>query len=127
MRARLITSSSVYGFQAMHAANSYYRPSVHNKVLNNKRSPPFWHQEPKRERDATIQGSPMGRRLMRSKEVLRQVVGKMFLSRLGRRRSTARRVLGRRVRGRLTRIPAIWGWVKLLRIIKIGFFFDVIG
>jgi hypothetical protein len=64
---------------------------------------------------------------MRSKEVLRQVVGKMFLSRLGRRRSTARRVLGRRVRGRLARIPAIWGWVKLLRIIKIGFFFDVIG
>ena len=53
MRARLITSSSVYGFQAMHAANSYYRPSVHykNKVLNNKRSPPFWHQEPKRERE----------------------------------------------------------------------------
>jgi hypothetical protein len=61
---------------------------------------------------------------MRSKEVLRQVVGKMFLSRLG--RSTARRVLGRRVRGRLARIPAIWGWVKLLRIINIGLFFDVI-
>ena len=65
--------------------------------------------------------------MMRSKEVLRQVVGKVFLSRLGRRRSTARRVLGRRVRGRLTRIPAIWGWVKLLRIINISFFFDVIG
>jgi hypothetical protein len=68
------------------------------------------------------------RRMMRSEEVVRQVRGKVFLSRLGRRRSTARRVLGRRVRGRLARIPVIRRRDKLLRIIKISFFFfDVIS
>jgi hypothetical protein len=66
--------------------------------------------------------------MMRSKEVLRQVRGKVFLSRLGQRRSTARRVLGRRIRGRLARIPVIRRRDKLLRIIKISFFFfDVIS
>ncbi|WP_447413176.1 hypothetical protein, partial [Clostridium perfringens] len=38
----------------MHTSNSYYRPSVHYKnkgVLHNKLSPPFWQQEPKRERE----------------------------------------------------------------------------
>jgi hypothetical protein len=66
--------------------------------------------------------------MMRSKEVVRQVRGKVFLSRLGRRRSTARRVLGRRIRGRLARIPVIRRRDKLLRIIKISFFFfDVIS
>jgi hypothetical protein len=66
--------------------------------------------------------------MMRSKEVVHQVRGKVFLSRLGRRRSTARRVLGWRIRGRLARIPVIWRQDKLLRIIKISFFFfDVIS
>ena len=65
----------------------------------------------------------MGRRMMRSEQVVRQVRGKVFLSRLGRRRSTARRVLGRRVRGRLARIPVIRRRDKLLTIIKISFFF----
>ena len=65
---------------------------------------------------------------MRSEEMLRQVGGKVFLSRLGRRRSTARRVLGRRIRGRLARIPVIRRRDKLLRIIKKSFFFfDVIS
>jgi hypothetical protein len=57
---------------------------------------------------------------MRSKEVVRQVRGKVFLPRL---RSTARRILGRRVRGRLARIPGIRRRDKLLTIIKISFFF----
>jgi hypothetical protein len=65
--------------------------------------------------------------MMKSEEVVRQVRGKVFLSRLGRRRSTARQVLGRRVRGRLARILVIRRRDKLLRIIKISFFFDVIS
>jgi hypothetical protein len=66
--------------------------------------------------------------MMRSEEVVRQVRSKMFLSKLGRRRSTARWVLGRRVRERLARIPVIRRRDKLLRIIKISFFFfDVIS
>jgi hypothetical protein len=60
---------------------------------------------------------------MRSKEVVRQVRGKVFLPRLIRGRSTARRILGRRVRGRLARIPVIRRRDKLLTIIKISFFF----
>jgi hypothetical protein len=67
----------------------------------------------------------VGRRMMRSKEVVCQVRGKVFLSRLGRRRSTARRVLGWRVRGRLARIPVIRRRDKLLTIIIISFFFFV--
>jgi hypothetical protein len=64
---------------------------------------------------------------MRSKEVVRQVRGKVFLSRLVRGRSIARRILERRVRGRLARIPVIWRRDKLLTIIKISFFFgDVV-
>jgi hypothetical protein len=63
--------------------------------------------------------------MMRSKEVVRQVRGKVFLSRLGRRRSIARRVLGRRVRGRLSRIPVIRRRDKLLTIIIKSFFFFV--
>jgi hypothetical protein len=64
--------------------------------------------------------------MMRSKEVVRQVRGKVFLPRL---RSTARRILGRRIRGRLARIPVIRRRDKLLTIIKISFFFffDVIS
>jgi hypothetical protein len=66
--------------------------------------------------------------MMRSKEVVRQVRGKVFLSRLGRGRSTARGILGRRIRGRLARIPVIQRRDKLLPIIKISFFFfDVIS
>jgi hypothetical protein len=62
--------------------------------------------------------------MMRSKEVVRQVRGKVFLPRL---RSTARRILGRRIRGRVARIPVIRRRDKLLTIIKISFFFfDVI-
>jgi hypothetical protein len=60
--------------------------------------------------------------MMRSKEVVRQVRGKVFLPRL---RSTARRILGRRIRGRLARIPVIRRRDKLLTIIKISFFFFV--
>jgi hypothetical protein len=67
--------------------------------------------------------------MMRSKEVVRQVRGKVFFPRLGRGRSTARGILGRRVRGRLARIPVIRRLDKLLPIIKISFFFffDVIS
>jgi hypothetical protein len=63
--------------------------------------------------------------MMRSKEVVRQVRDKVFLSRLGQRRSTARRILGRRVRGRLAQIPVIRRRDKLLTIIIISFFFFV--
>jgi hypothetical protein len=62
--------------------------------------------------------------MMRSKEVVRRVRGKVFLPRL---RSTARRILGRRIRGRLARIPVIRRRDKLLTIIKISFFFDAIS
>jgi hypothetical protein len=62
---------------------------------------------------------------MRSKEVVRQVRGKVFVPRLVRGRSTARRILGRRVRGRLARIPVIRRRDKLLTIIKKSFFFFV--
>jgi hypothetical protein len=67
--------------------------------------------------------------MMMSKEVVRQVRGKVFLPRLGRGRSTARGILGWRVRGRLARIPVIRRRDKLLPIIKINFFFffDVIS
>jgi hypothetical protein len=58
---------------------------------------------------------------MRSKEVVRQVRGKVFLPRLVRGRSTARRILRRRVRGRLARIPVIRRRDKPLTIIKISF------
>jgi hypothetical protein len=63
---------------------------------------------------------------MRSKEVVRQVRGKVFFPRLIRGRSTARRILGRRVRGRLARIPVIRRRDKLLTFIKISFFFFVV-
>jgi hypothetical protein len=52
-----------------------------------------------KEREPPIQRSPFRRRLMRSKEVVRQVRGKVFFPRLIPGRSTARRILGRRVRG----------------------------
>jgi hypothetical protein len=79
-----------------------------------------------KEREMPIQRSPVGRRLMRSKEVVCQVRGKVFFPRLIRGRSTARRILGRRVRGRLARIPVIGRRDKLFTIIKISFFFFIV-
>jgi hypothetical protein len=120
----------------MHASydrpNSYYRPIVHYKnkgycikgtaIINLL---PLFGNKNQKERETPVQGSPVGRRMMRSKEVVRQVRGKVFLPRLIRGRSTARRILGRRVRGRLARIPVIRRRDKLLTIIKISFFFFV--
>jgi hypothetical protein len=60
---------------------------------------PLFGNKNQKEREPPIQRLPVRRRLMRSKEVVRQVRGKVFFPRLIRGRSTARRILGRRVRG----------------------------
>jgi hypothetical protein len=77
----------------------------------------------KKRREPPIQRSPVRRRLMRSKEMMRQVRCKVFFPGLIWGRSTSRRILGRRVRGGLTRIPSVGRRGKLLAIIKVCFFF----
>ena len=60
---------------------------------------PLFGNKNQKEREPPIQRSLVRRRLMRSKEVVRQVRGKVFFPRLIRGRSTSRRILGQRVRG----------------------------